>query len=105
MVFTNTSNKIDNKELKSMDFRDNIFNKSNEFLLDFVCNDNLFETYQLKVKKDDNFREVINRLKDKNPSLKGKNMKVFSYESRNIDQTETLKENGITNNLKIVIHN
>ena len=88
-----------------MDFRDNRFIKSNELLLDFVCNDNLFETYQLKVKKDDNFREVINRLKDKNPSLKGKNMKVFSYESRNIDQTETLKENGITNNLKIVIHN
>ena len=31
-------------------------------------------------------------------------MKVFSYESKIIDPNETLQQNGITENVKIVIY-
>ena len=104
VFYTNTSNKLDNKESKSIEFRENLSLKTDEIILDFVCNNNLLEKYKIKAKKDDNFRDVVNRLKEKNSSLKGKNMKVFSYESKIIDPNETLQQNGITENVKIVIY-
>ena len=104
-IYTNESIKIDNKESKSIGFRENISNKSNEVILDFVCNDNLLEKYKINAKIDDNFKEIVNKLKEGNSSLKGRNMKVFSCESKIIDQTESLRQNGITSNAKIVIYN
>ena len=104
-IYTNEDNKIDNKETKSMDFRENISVKSDEINLQFVCNDNISNIYEINVKKDENFGEVIKKLKEKYPILEEKRMKAFSYESKIIAQTETLEDNGISYNVKIIIYN
>jgi hypothetical protein len=52
---------------------------------------------------NENFNLVIERLKNSYSELKEKNMKVFSYESNIINKEKTIEENGLTNNLKIVI--
>ena len=88
-----------------MGSKDNISVKSDEIKLDFICNDNLSKVYELQAKKDEKFGEVIKHLREKYPLLKEKNMKAFSYESKIISQTETLEENGIINNVKIIIFN
>ena len=104
-IYTNTSYQNENKESNSMGSKDNISVKSDEIKLDFICNDNLSKVYELQAKKDEKFGEVIKHLREKYPLLKEKNMKAFSYESKIISQTETLEENGIINNVKIIIFN
>ena len=104
-IYTNTSYQNENKESNSMGSKDNISVKSDEIKLDFICNDNLSKVYELQAKKDEKFGEVIKYLREKYPLLKEKNMKAFSYESKIISQTETLEENGIINNVKIIIFN
>ena len=61
--YTNTSNQIDNKESKSIEVRENISANSNDIKLDFFCMELSSKTYELKVKKDENFGEVIKKLK------------------------------------------
>ena len=97
--------KIDDKESKSIEVKENKSVKSNEIKLDFFCNGQSSKLYEIKVKKDENFGEVINKLKEKYPLLKEKNMKAFCYESKILSQIVTLEENGITKNVRIAIYN
>ena len=82
---------------------DNPYFNSEEINLNFVCKNDIGNIYPIKAKMNENFNLVIERLKNSYSELKEKNMKVFSYDSNIINKEKTIEENGLTNNLKIVI--
>ena len=83
--------------------QENPYSKLEEINLEFVCKSHLGNIYPIKAKKSESFNLVIKRLKNTYAELKEKNMKVFSYDSKIINKDKTIDQNGLNNNMKIVI--
>ena len=94
---------IKNEESNNSPPLDNPYFNSEEINLNFVCKNDIGNIYPIKAKMNENFNLVIERLKNTYSELKEKNMKVFSFESNIINKEKTIEENGLNNNLKIVI--
>ena len=100
---SNDKVEIKNEESNNSPPPDNPYFNSEEINLNFVCKNDIGNIYPIKAKMNENFNLVIERLKNSYLELKEKNMKVFSYESNIINKEKTIEENGLINNLKIVI--
>ena len=75
-----------------------------EINLRFVCKDNTSKSYLVKAKKNDSFNKVIQKLRETYNDLKDKKIKCFSYNNSNIiNKEKSIKDNGLSDNSKIVM--
>jgi len=81
----------------------NLFNNLYEIKLKFAFKDNLKDIYEIKISKNKIFYNVIKMLKEKYPELKEKEMRIFLYGSNIISKNKTINENGLSDDVKIVI--
>ena len=81
----------------------NLFNNLYEIKLKFVFKDNLKDIYEIKISKNKIFYNVIKMLKEKYPELKEKKMRIFLYGSNIISKNKTINDNGLSDDVKIVI--
>ena len=78
-------------------------NYSNEIKLIFICKENFTKSYEINIGKDEYFKETEAKLKEKYSELKRRDMKIFTYDSNIINKEKTIHENGLSNNMKILI--
>ena len=99
-------NKVENNNItNSLEFESNLKqnNVGNNIELEFIFNNDLSKSYKLEVKKTDLFKDVIALLKKKYPELKEKTMKVFQFDSKIINNKNTIQQNEIEDKEKIII--
>ena len=78
-------------------------NVENNIELEFIFKNDLSKSYKLEVKKTELFKDVIILLKQKYPELKEKSMKVFQFDSKIINNKNTIQQNEIKDKEKIII--
>ena len=71
--------------------------------LQFVFKDDLATTYIIEIEKNEIFKNAIKILKNTYSELKDKKMMVFNYESKIIHIDKSISDNGLSNNMKIII--
>ena len=71
--------------------------------LEFIFKNDLSKSYKLVVKKTELFKDVIVLLRQKYPELKEKTMKVFQFDSKIINNKNTIQQNEINDKEKIII--
>ena len=101
---------VQNKEesnniTQSLDSENSIKQNSveNNIELEFIFKNDLSKSYKLEVKKTELFKDVIILLKQKYPELKEKSMKVFQFDSKIINNKNTIQQNEIEDKEKIII--
>ena len=99
----NSNNTIDNTINNTNNANTKPSVKNEEINLQFVCKEDLAKSYYIKIQKNETFLKAIEMLKQNYTELKDKRMRVFSYESNIINKEQTISENGLSNNDKIII--
>jgi hypothetical protein len=69
----------------------------------FILNGNISKPYTVKIGMNDTFNKAVILLKEQYSELKGQNMKVFTNGPNVINKDKTIKDNGLSDNLKIFI--
>jgi hypothetical protein len=90
---------IENKIIPNNIIDDN----SNKIELKFFCKNNSTKSYTINIGMNDKFSEAEKKLKEKYSELKGRDMKVFVYGSNIINREKTIGDNGLSDNLRILI--
>ena len=81
----------------------NIFTNRKKVKLKFVFKNELQENYEIEILNHKTFNNVIKKLKILYPKLKDKSMRILQYESQIINKEKTIYDNGITEDVKIII--
>ena len=102
-----SGNNIENKFTNEGNFviknENDSFENNDKIRLQFVCKEAPATIYELEAKKKEYFKDLIGKLKEKYDELKGKNLRVFNYESKIININQKLEDIGISENVKIVM--
>ena len=93
---------INNPYIKTIE-ETNTFLNFDKININFVCKENLSKPFPIEALKSELFYKIVEELKDKYIELKDKDMKVFIYESSIINKNKTVEDNGILDNMRIVI--
>ena len=80
-----------------------IDDRLNEIKLQFFYKNNSSKAYTINIGKNDKFKEAEKILKENYSELKGKDMRVFTYDSNIINKEKTISDNGLSDNMKILI--